>query len=232
MNLNYSGQETIAASHDKVWSFINDPASIASCMPDVLESTVIDPHTFDATVQVAVGPVRGKFKFHVKLDPQPGEKRLNMTIGGGGFGSVVDLTAGADISTEGDTTTLDWTGVASMRGPGRHRRRPRSRRPAKARDHDDLRQRQGQADRGRVRPRVDFFARLAELGRERIPFAIATVVARRPPVSSHVGDPRADFGQRHNGRLRRRCLLARDRAARRRCVRCERGAAPAAHPPR
>ena len=54
MNLNYSGQEAIAASHDVVWAFINDPASIASCMPDVLESTVIDPHTFDATVQVAV----------------------------------------------------------------------------------------------------------------------------------------------------------------------------------
>jgi xanthine dehydrogenase accessory factor len=33
-----------------------------------------------------------------------------------------------------------------------------------------------------------FFARLAELERERIAFAIATVVARRSPVSSHVGD--------------------------------------------
>jgi xanthine dehydrogenase accessory factor len=33
-----------------------------------------------------------------------------------------------------------------------------------------------------------FFARLAELERERIGFAIATVVARRSPVSSHVGD--------------------------------------------
>jgi xanthine dehydrogenase accessory factor len=33
-----------------------------------------------------------------------------------------------------------------------------------------------------------FFARLAELERERIPFALATVVARRSPVSSHVGD--------------------------------------------
>jgi xanthine dehydrogenase accessory factor len=35
---------------------------------------------------------------------------------------------------------------------------------------------------------MDFFARLAELGRERTPFALATVVARRSPVSSHVGD--------------------------------------------
>jgi carbon monoxide dehydrogenase subunit G len=117
MNLTYSGHETIAASHDAVWKFITDPASIASCMPDVLESKVIDPRTFDAVVQVAVGPVRGKFKFHVTLDPQPDEKRLNMTIGGGGFGSVVDLKAGADLATDGNTTTLDWQGAATMRGP-------------------------------------------------------------------------------------------------------------------
>lgn len=117
MNLNYSGCETIAAPHDTVWSFITDPASIASCMPDVIESTVVDPRTFDAIVQVAVGPVRGKFKFHVTLDPQPGETRLNMTIGGGGFGSVVDLKAGADVATDGGTTTLDWQGAATMRGP-------------------------------------------------------------------------------------------------------------------
>jgi hypothetical protein len=84
----------------------------------VVDSTVIDPRTFDAVVGVAVGPVRGKFKFHVVLDPQPGGDRLDMKISGGGFGSVVDLTAGADISAEADnSTTLDWKGSASMRGP-------------------------------------------------------------------------------------------------------------------
>jgi carbon monoxide dehydrogenase subunit G len=117
MNLEYRGTETIPASKDAVWAFINDPASIASCMPDVLESTVVDPRTFDAVVQVAVGPVRGKFKFHVVLDPQPGGDRMNMKISGGGFGSVVDLDAGADIRADGAGTTLDWTGAASMRGP-------------------------------------------------------------------------------------------------------------------
>ena len=117
MNLAYSGTETIPASKDAVWAFINDPASIASCMPDVLESTVIDPRTFDAVVQVAVGPVRGKFKFHVVLDPQPSGDRMNMKISGGGFGSVVDLDAGADIRADAGGTTLDWTGAASMRGP-------------------------------------------------------------------------------------------------------------------
>ncbi len=35
---------------------------------------------------------------------------------------------------------------------------------------------------------MPFFARLAQLERARTPFAVATVVARRSPVSSHVGD--------------------------------------------
>ena len=118
MKLEYSGRERIPVTPDAVWAFISDPANIASCMPDVLESTVVDPRTFDAVVQVAVGPVRGKFKFHVVLDPQPDRNRMGMKISGGGFGSVVDLIAGADISNSPDgTVALDWTGSATMRGP-------------------------------------------------------------------------------------------------------------------
>lgn len=117
MKLEYSGRERIPVTPDVVWAFINDPANIAASMPDVIESTVIDAHTFDAVVQVAVGPVRGKFKFHVVLEPQPGGTRMNMKISGGGFGSVVDLDAGSDISPEGDGTALDWKGSATMRGP-------------------------------------------------------------------------------------------------------------------
>jgi carbon monoxide dehydrogenase subunit G len=118
VKLEYAGRDEIPASKDVVWAFINDPASIASCMPDVLESTVVDTRTFDAVVQVAVGPVRGKFKFHVVLEPQPSGDRMEMKISGGGLGSVVDLVAGADVATAAaGETTLDWKGTATMRGP-------------------------------------------------------------------------------------------------------------------
>ena len=41
-----------------------------------------------------------------------------MKMSGGGFGSSVDLTAGADVVDAGDgTTTLKWKGVAEVRGP-------------------------------------------------------------------------------------------------------------------
>ena len=117
VNLEYSGHETIQAPKDVVWAFINDPANVASCMPDVVSSTVIDEHTFDAVVQVAVGPVRGKFKFHIVLEPHPSGEGMNMKIGGGGLGSVVDLVAGSVIAPSADGLTLDWKATATMRGP-------------------------------------------------------------------------------------------------------------------
>lgn len=117
MNLQWSGRELIPAPREQVWRFINDPKNIATCLPDVSEYTVIDTHAFDATVQVAVGPVRGKFKFKIELDPQPGDTHMNLKISGGGFGSVADLIAGADVTDDGEGTALDWQGSATMRGP-------------------------------------------------------------------------------------------------------------------
>ena len=117
MNLQFQGQELIPKPKVEVWRFINVPKNIADCLPDVLDYQVHDEHSFDATVQVAVGPVRGKFKFKILLVPQPGGSHMDMRISGGGFGSVVDLLASADVAGEEETTVLDWQGTATMRGP-------------------------------------------------------------------------------------------------------------------
>ena len=119
MTLEYSGSEQIAAPPEAVWAFVTKPANIAACMPDVKSSTIVDDRTFDATVAVGVGPVRGSFTFHVVLDPAPDGSKMGMKISGGGFGSVVDLDASATISAGAapGTTVLDWRGVATMRGP-------------------------------------------------------------------------------------------------------------------
>lgn len=118
MDLQWNGQERITAAKDKVWAFINDPASIASCLPDVQQTNVIDAHSFDATVAVALGPVRGKFKFKILLQPRADGNHMDMKINGGGLGSVIDLIASADLTAESDAVTiLDWKGTASLRGP-------------------------------------------------------------------------------------------------------------------
>jgi carbon monoxide dehydrogenase subunit G len=50
--------------------------------------------------------------------PADSKRRIDMKIAGGGFGSTVDLTSGADILDAGDgTTLLKWRGQAEARGP-------------------------------------------------------------------------------------------------------------------
>jgi carbon monoxide dehydrogenase subunit G len=118
VNLQYTGEEKIPTGLDTVWAFVTDPEKVGHCFPDVVEVTVQDPTHFEAVVKVGVGPVRGKFKMKVELLPAPSKRRLDMKISGGGFGSAVDLAAGADLVDAGDgTTLLKWSGQAEARGP-------------------------------------------------------------------------------------------------------------------
>jgi carbon monoxide dehydrogenase subunit G len=118
VNLEYNGEENIPASPSTVWAFVTDPEKIGRSLPEVLDVAVQDPTHVDAVVQVAVGPVRGKFKLKVQLVPDPSRRRIDMKISGGGFGSAVDLTAGADVlEAAGGTTLLKWGGQAIARGP-------------------------------------------------------------------------------------------------------------------
>jgi carbon monoxide dehydrogenase subunit G len=117
VNLHYEGREDIPADPAAVWAFVNDPEKVGHCLPEVIQVTVRDPRHFDAVVGVGVGPVRGKFTFKFELQPDETARRMNMKIAGGGLGSAVDLTAGADIVQAEQGTTLNWTGSAIMRGP-------------------------------------------------------------------------------------------------------------------
>jgi len=117
MNLQHTGEEKIPVGLDTVWAFVTDPGKVGRCFPDVVDVTVQDATHFNAVVKVGVGPVRGKFSLKVELLPGPSKRRLDMKISGGGFGSAVDMTAGADLIDAGDgTTLLKWTGEAIARG--------------------------------------------------------------------------------------------------------------------
>jgi len=119
VNLQYEGREDIPADPAAVWAFVNDPEKVGHCLPEVIQVTVRDPTHFDAIVGVGLGPVRGKFTFKFELQPDETARRMNMKIAGGGFGSAVDLTAGAEILPAPDAgkTILNWNGAAVMRGP-------------------------------------------------------------------------------------------------------------------
>jgi uncharacterized protein len=118
VNLAYSGEEKVAANPATVWAFLQDPEKVGRCLPEVVDVTVQDRTHVEAVVEVAVGPVRGKFKLKLELAPDPTSGRIDVKVSGGGFGSAVDLTAGANVIDAADgTTLLKWSGQAVARGP-------------------------------------------------------------------------------------------------------------------
>jgi hypothetical protein len=117
VNLQYSGEETIPASVETVWTFVTNPEKVGRCFPDVVDVTVQDPTHLEAVVNVGVGPVRGKFKVKVEIIPDPSRHHVDMKMSGGGFGSSVDLAASADVVDAGGTSLLRWSGQAVPRGP-------------------------------------------------------------------------------------------------------------------
>jgi uncharacterized protein len=118
VNLEYHGEEQIPASHEAVWAFVTDPERVARCLPDVQDVIPQDATHVSAVVKVGVGPVRGKFTLKIELLPAASQRRIDIKIAGGGFGSAVDLNAGADIlDDENGTTKLAWGGQAVARGP-------------------------------------------------------------------------------------------------------------------
>jgi uncharacterized protein len=118
VTLQYTGEEKIPVGLDAVWAFVTDPEKVGRCFPELVDVTVQDSTHVQAVVKVGVGPVRGNFKLKVELLPAASKRRLDMKMSGGGFGSTVDLTAGADLVDAGDgTTLLKWSGQAEARGP-------------------------------------------------------------------------------------------------------------------
>jgi carbon monoxide dehydrogenase subunit G len=117
VKLEYNGQEKIPASSATVWAFVTDPSKVGYCLPEVVQVDLKDATHFDATVRVAVGPVRGNFKLKCELLADAAKRHVDIKVSGGGLGSTVDMNAGADVVADGDGTVLNWRGVAEVRGP-------------------------------------------------------------------------------------------------------------------
>lgn len=116
MNLKMDGTERISAPCDAVWAFVTDPEGVGHCLPDLQELQVTDPQHLVAFVRIGVGPVRGRFKMEVALEPAAGE--LGMRLKGSGMGSGLTMNARLLLLTaDSGGTALQWAAEAAVSGP-------------------------------------------------------------------------------------------------------------------
>ena len=114
-----SGQIEIAAPADGVWALMNDPVSLAACVPGVQDVRQVDARTFGGSITAAVGPMEGHFEFSAVIQRSdfPSDLLVEMT----GIDSVTKSTLVATIGSSlerlaPDRTRLAYTATITIKG--------------------------------------------------------------------------------------------------------------------
>jgi carbon monoxide dehydrogenase subunit G len=92
MAMTMSGEVPLAASRERVWAMLNDPAVLKTCIPGCEQFDSNANNEFQAVATVKVGPVKARWKGKVRLsdlDP-PNSYRIS----GEGEGGVAGFAKG------------------------------------------------------------------------------------------------------------------------------------------
>jgi len=89
---------------------------LARCVPGVQEMTPDGPDSYTAVLNVAVGPVKGKFKAKVKISDQVPPERMTLGIEAKAPTGMVNATGTLTLVDQGDTTRVDWAGEPKLMG--------------------------------------------------------------------------------------------------------------------
>lgn len=118
MQMQFSGQEQVQAPPAVVWAFVQDPQRVAACLPGVQDVQVVGPGELEVTVPLQAGLLRGHLKARVQIVPDEAAGQVQVRIQGGGLGSTLAVSAGANVVDTADgQTRLDWQGAAELGGP-------------------------------------------------------------------------------------------------------------------
>lgn len=88
-----TGEQRIAASRQRVWEALNDPAILAQCIPGCQSLEKDGDDRFTAVAEVKVGPIGARFKGNVQLSDLDAPN--GYTIAGSGNGGIAGSARGA-----------------------------------------------------------------------------------------------------------------------------------------
>lgn len=112
-----SGEELIPASRETVWKALNDPAVLKQCIPGCQSITRHSDTELAAVVQVALGPLKVKFKGKVKLsDLKPPTSYRIAGTGDGGFSGSAQGGANVRLEDTPEGTRLIYDVDAHVAG--------------------------------------------------------------------------------------------------------------------
>ena len=107
--MDMSGEYTISASREAVWTALNDPEVLTRCIPGCEAIVASSATEFTADMQAKIGPVKAKFATEIELhDLEPPESYTIVGQGKGGAAGFAKGSAKVHLSEAGDDTVLRY----------------------------------------------------------------------------------------------------------------------------
>jgi uncharacterized protein len=107
---------TFAASPDRVWELLMDPAVIASCIPGCHRLEPDGEDRYKATVTIALSAITGDYTGTVVITEKVPPSSYRLTVEGHGKPGFVKGHALIALRAEGATTVVDVTGTVEAGG--------------------------------------------------------------------------------------------------------------------
>jgi carbon monoxide dehydrogenase subunit G len=116
MKLDIGGSEVIAASPERLWQCLNDPAVLTRCIPGCRGMTALGPDAFKIDLQLRVAAVGGTFEGEIALHDKEDPRRCRVAVSGAGSLGHGNGEATFEIAAHESGSLLTYSGSGEIGG--------------------------------------------------------------------------------------------------------------------
>jgi carbon monoxide dehydrogenase subunit G len=114
--MHITGSYTFAVPRDAVWRSMLSADAISHCMPGCEDFKTLAEDSYEATMRVGVGSIKGTFNGKIKLLERNEPSSYRMDVEGGGRPGRVKGSGVLTLAQQGDSTVVTYDGDAQVAG--------------------------------------------------------------------------------------------------------------------
>ena len=114
--MDLSASYTFSAPPGAVWNLLNDPATIAACLPGCERLEPIGEDRFRAVLTLSVAAISGQYSGTVSLLDKVPPHSYRLVVEGTGKAGFVNGEAAVELAADGDSTIVTVKGQGQVGG--------------------------------------------------------------------------------------------------------------------
>jgi uncharacterized protein len=112
-----SGEYKFNAPIEKVWGILMNPAALKASLPGCEKFEEVEPDTYDITIKVGVGVIKGTYTGRIKIADREELKHYKLLVNGQGSSGFLNGEGEFDLTSQSPAETqVNYTGKANVGG--------------------------------------------------------------------------------------------------------------------